>query len=99
MATPGFRAALRRAARGLWRLVKKWPVRAQALVVAAIACATAFGLGWNGVQVGAVSALSAAFLAFVTEQAVTSLEAPVLAEGTRFRVATPSGEPDRVETA
>ncbi len=57
--------------RALWALVRKYPVRAQAVVVASIACGTAFGLGWSGVQVGAVTGLSAAVLAFVTEQAVS----------------------------
>ena len=67
--------AVKRAVRSGWRLIRKYPVRAQAVVVAGIAVGTAFGLGWNGVQVGAVSALSAAVLAFATEQAVSPVPA------------------------
>lgn len=90
--------SLRAVGSAVWKLVKKWPVRAQALIVAAIAMGTAFGLGWNGVQVGAVSAFTAALLAFVTEQAVTPLEAPTLPEGTEVTVTTPAGEADRTTT-
>lgn len=85
-------------ARGLWSLVKKWPVRAQALIVAAIAVGSAFGLGWDGGQVGAVSAFTAALLAFVTEQAVTSISQPTLPEGTDVTVTTPAGQADRTTT-
>lgn len=89
---------MKRVLRALWALIKKWPVRAQALIVASIAVGTAFGLGWNGVQVGAVAAFTAAFLAFVTEQAVTSLANPVLPAGTDVTIVTPTGEPDRTTT-
>lgn len=84
--------------RGLWMLVKRWPVRAQALIVATIAMGTAFGLGWSGLQVGAVSAFTAALLAFVTEQAVTSIASPTLPQGTDVTVTTPAGQPDRTTT-
>jgi hypothetical protein len=82
----------------MWALIKKWPVRAQALIVAGIAMGTAFGLGWNGIQVGAVSGFTAAALAFATESAVTSLANPVLPEGTDVTVTTPAGQPDRAVT-
>lgn len=84
---------------GVWTLIRKHPVRAQALVQAGIGTATAFGLGWTAQQVGAVMVLSAAVLAFFTEQAVTPLENPTIPEGTRVTVTTPEGEPDRVVTA
>ena len=73
---------LRIFASGLWDLIKRWPVRAQAVIVAAIALGTAFGLSWDGTQVGAVSAFTAALLAFVTEQAVTPVGTPSLVLGT-----------------
>jgi hypothetical protein len=57
--------------KGLWRLIRKYPVRAQAIFQASLGVATAFGLGWTGIQVGAVMALTAAILGFFTEQVVT----------------------------
>ena len=62
--------------RGLWRLIRKYPVRAQAVFQASLGVATAFGLGWSGLQVGAVMALSAAVLGFLTEQVVTPTPLP-----------------------
>jgi hypothetical protein len=79
-----------------WGLVKRNPVRAQALAVATVTLGTAFGLGWDGTQVGAVTGLTAAALAFLTESAVTPLEKPVIAEGSTITVTTPNGVPDRV---
>jgi hypothetical protein len=67
--------------RGFWKLVKKYPVRAQGVIVAGVAAASAFGLGWNGAQVGAVTGLTAAILSFATESAVTSMAEPNLAVG------------------
>ena len=52
---------------------------AQALVQASIALATAFGLNWNGVQIGATMAFSAAVLAFLTQKAVTPSRTPSFA--------------------
>jgi hypothetical protein len=52
-------------------LIRAYPVRAQAIIVAGLAVGTAFGLSWNGVQVGSVVALTAAVLGFLTEKAVT----------------------------
>jgi hypothetical protein len=73
----------------LWNLIQAYPVRAQGIVVAAIATGTAFGLGWDGVQVGAVTGLSAAILMFLTEKVVTPTAAPQLPNGTS--VTTPEG--------
>jgi hypothetical protein len=84
--------------KALWALVKRQPVRAQAVVVAAVALFTAFGLGWTGLQVGAVTAFSAAILSFFTETAVTPIEAPALPQGTTVTVLTPAGQPDQVTT-
>ena len=81
-------AAIKAFGRGLWALIKKWPVRFQALVVAGIALGSAFGLDWNGVQVAAVTAFSAAVLSFLTEQAVTPLAEPTLPSGTSVTVTT-----------
>lgn len=89
---------LRKLARGLVRLVLTEPVYTQALVVALIAWATAFGLSWNGVQVGATCGLSAAFLAFLTKKVVTPLADPVIPTGTTITVETPAGEPNAVVT-
>lgn len=75
-------ARLRQIGAGLWLLMKKYPVRAQGIVVSLLAVATAFGLGWSAQQVGAVVGLTAATLSFFTEQAVTSMERPNLPVGT-----------------
>jgi hypothetical protein len=88
---------IKRLPAALWGLVKRNPVRAQALVQAVIGTATAFGLGWTAQQVGAVMILSAGLLAFVTESAVTPLAAPVLPENTTVTVTTPAGRPDEVK--
>jgi hypothetical protein len=84
--------------RGLGILVKRWPVRFQALLVAAIAMGSAFGLQWDGVQVGAVSAFTAAALAFLTEQAVTPVSEPTLPSGTAVTVTTPGPTPNETVT-
>lgn len=89
---------IKKALRGLATLIKRWPVRAQALIVATIAMGTAFGLGWNGVQVGAVSAFTAALLAFLTEQAVTPVSEPTLQRGTEVTVTTPGPLPNETVT-
>ena len=85
---------IRRLLGGLWSLIKRWPVRAQALIVASIAMGSAFGLGWDGAQVGAVSAFTAALLAFLTEQAVTPVSEPTLPSGTEVTVTTPGPTPN-----
>lgn len=84
--------------RGFGILVKKWPVRFQALIVAGIALGSAFGLSWDGAQVGAVSAFSAALLAFLTEQAVTPVSEPTLPSGTAVTVTTVGPKPDTTVT-
>ena len=85
---------LRAIAGGLWTLVRKYPVRAQAIVQASLGTATAFGLHWDGGQVGSVVTLSAVILAFITEQAVTPLSEPIIPAGTQVTVTTPAGQPD-----
>lgn len=84
--------------RGLWALIKKWPVRFQAMIVALIALGSAFGLSWDGVQVAAVTAFSAAVLSFLTEQAVTPLAEPTLASGSVVTVTTPGPVADQKVT-
>ena len=91
-------ASIKALFRGLWSLIKKWPVRFQALIVALIALGSAFGLAWNGVQVAAVTAFSAAVLSFLTEQAVTPVAEPTLASGTMLTVTTPGPTADRTVT-
>jgi len=81
-----------------WRLIKRNPVRAQALVVASIGLGTAFGLGWTGLQVGAVTAFSAGILSLLTETSVTPLEKPSLPSGTVVNVQTAEGLPDKTVT-
>jgi hypothetical protein len=89
---------MRRIALALWSLVKRWPVRAQALIVSGVALGTAFGLQLDGSQVGALSAFTAALLAFLTEQAVTPISDPTLPAGTAVTVTTPGPTPDRQAT-
>jgi hypothetical protein len=91
-------SAIKGAIAAVWGLVLRHPVRAQGLVQGIIGVATAFGLGWTAEQVGAVMVLSATLLAFLTEQAVTPVAAPVLPADTTVTVITPAGEPNRVET-
>ena len=90
--------AIRNVVGSVWNLVLREPVYTQAFVVATIATGTAFGLGWNGAQVGAVSALSAAFLSLLTRQAVTPVVDPTLPVNTTVTVTTPEGEPNKVVT-
>ena len=45
-----------------------------------------------------MAAFSAAFLAFLTKQAVTPLSAPSLPAGTTVNVTTPSGQPNETVT-
>jgi len=80
--------------RGFGILIKRWPVRFQAVIVASIALGSAFGLSWDGAQVGAVSAFTAAVLAFFTEQAVTPVSEPTVPTGTIVTVTTPGNTPD-----
>lgn len=89
---------IKKLGRGLVRLILTEPVYTQALVVALIAWGTAFGLQWNGAQVGATCGLSAAFLAWLTKKVVTPLAAPVIPSGTEVTVETPAGQPNESVT-
>lgn len=84
--------AIRRVLSSIWQRILAEPVYTQGVVVAAIALGTAFGLGWNGAQVGAVSALSAAVLSWLTRQSVTPVSQPSLPIG------TPVKNPERTDT-
>jgi hypothetical protein len=89
---------IRGAIGAVWSLILREPVYTQGFVVALIATGTAFGLKWDGAQVGAVSALSAAFLALLTRQAVTPVAQPTLPRWTQVTVTTPEGEPNHIAT-
>jgi hypothetical protein len=54
-----------------WSLIKAEPVSFQGIVQATIALGTSFGLGLNGTQVGAILAVTAAILSFLTRQQVS----------------------------
>lgn len=82
-------AALKRLWDRIKFLVLKYPNRAQVVVQSALAVATAFGLGWNGIQVGAVMTLTAGLLALFSEQNVTPLVDPSLPANTSVTVVTP----------
>jgi hypothetical protein len=82
----------------VWAFVLREPVYTQALVVASIGLGTSFGLGWTAQQVGAVSGISSAVLAFLTHRAVTPTASPSLPIGTSLTVTTPPGEADRQVT-
>ena len=58
-------------AAAVWQRIQDEPVYTQAVVVASIAVATAFGLAWGPEQVGAVTAFSAMALAWLTRKSVT----------------------------
>jgi hypothetical protein len=90
--------AIRSVLASIWQRILDEPVYTQALVVATIALGTAFGLGWNGAQVGAVSAVSAALLSWLTRSAVTPVQSPTLPMNTAVTVVTPEGEPNKVVT-
>lgn len=47
--------------------IYKFPARTQAVVVAAVALITAFGVQWSAEQVGAVTTFSAALIALFLE--------------------------------
>lgn len=91
---------IRRLGRGLVALILTEPVYTQALVVAFIGWGTAFGLQWNGAQVGATCGLSAAFLAWLTKKVVTPLAAPSIPAGTVVTVTNPDPQiADKTVTA
>lgn len=82
----------------IWQRILEEPVFTQGLIVAGIATGTAFGLNMNGAQVGALTALSAGLLTFLTRRAVTSVQNPSLPQGTAVTVTTPAGQADSVRT-
>ena len=55
----------------VWKRVYEEPVACQAMIVSGIALGSAFGLGWNGDQVGAVTSFTAVVLGFLTRSVVT----------------------------
>ena len=61
---------------GLWKLVRQQPVYCQGLIQAIIALAVAFGASLSSGQVGALAAVTAAILAFVTQTQVTPIVNP-----------------------
>jgi hypothetical protein len=60
----------------LWAQVLNYPVYAQAVVQAIIALVVSFGGGLTGDQVGAIAAVSAAILGFITHMQVTPMSNP-----------------------
>jgi hypothetical protein len=78
----------------MWELIKREPVAFQGLIQAVTALGTSFGLGLNGTQVGAILAVTAALLSFLTRQRVSpvaSQNAPLLGVNP-----TATGEPRQV---
>jgi hypothetical protein len=60
----------------MWQLIKEEPVSTQGIIQAAPALATSFGLGLSSSQMGAILAVTAAILTFLTRQQVTPLANP-----------------------
>lgn len=55
----------------VWQFLRsREPVAAQAVIVAALAMLTSFGLNWTGEQVGAVTGFTAVLLGFLTRSVV-----------------------------
>jgi hypothetical protein len=65
--------------------IREEPVLFQGIVQAVIALGVSFGLGLTANQVGAISAVSAAILSFLTRQQVTPLSNPKDATGKSLR--------------
>src|SRR5262249_54454911 len=57
----------------LWKLVRQQPVYCQGVIQAIIALAVSFGLSLSIEQVGSLTAVTAAVLAFVTQTQVTPI--------------------------
>ena len=55
----------------MWQLIKAEPVSFQGIIQSLIALGTSFGFGLNGNQVGAILAVTAAILSFLTRQQVS----------------------------
>src|SRR5262249_11561213 len=60
----------------LWKLVRQQPVYCQGVIQAIIALAVSFGLSLSIEQVGSLTAVTAAVLAFVTQTQVTPIVNP-----------------------
>ena len=58
---------------GLWKMVRQQPVFCQGVIQAIIALAVSFGASLTSGQVGALTAATAAILAFVTQTQVTPI--------------------------
>jgi len=65
----------------LWQQIKQEPVLFQGLIQAVIALGTTFGLNLDATKVGAITAVTAALLSFLTRQVVTPLANPRDANG------------------
>jgi hypothetical protein len=66
----------------MWKLIKEEPVALQTIIQAALALAISFGAKLSGGNVGAILAVSAAVLGFVTRKAVTPTANPKMDDGT-----------------
>jgi hypothetical protein len=55
----------------MWELIKAEPVYFQGIIQSVIAVGTSFGLHLDGNQVGAILAVTAAILSFLTRQQVS----------------------------
>ena len=60
----------------LWTLIRQQHVYCQGVIQAILALAVSFGLHISGEQVGALTAVTAAVLAFVTQTQVTPIVNP-----------------------
>ena len=60
----------------LWKLVRQQPVYCQGVIQAVIALAISFGATLSSGQVGALTAVTAAILAFLTQTQVTPIVNP-----------------------
>jgi len=66
----------------MWKLIKGEPVLFQAVIQASLALAVAFGGNISPIQIGAILAMSAAVLSWITRRQVTPLRNPRTNEGT-----------------
>jgi hypothetical protein len=60
----------------MWQLIKEEPVSAQGIIQAVLALGTSFGLGLSSTQMGAILAVTAVILTFLTRQQVAPLANP-----------------------
>jgi hypothetical protein len=68
----------------LWSLVRQQPVYSQGVIQAIIALAVSFGLQLTSGQVGALTAATAAVLAFLTQTQVTPIVNPKDSDGNQL---------------